>query len=241
MRGRFRPRASRNSVVLHEMRPQRSTAAHRTRDACGACLLQLLPLRRRRDQRRRRPSSRDARAGFAGHARRRRASGAGGRRAWRWTATASRRPSQAAILAEPLISVERGEVTGLPPEEWGPTIIATGPLTSPALADAILALDRRAIARLLRRHRADRPLRQHRFRHRLAAIALRQGRARRRRRGLCQLPARPRGNTRPSSTRLLAAEKTEFREFEGTPYFDGCLPIEVMAERGRETLAPRTR
>jgi methylenetetrahydrofolate--tRNA-(uracil-5-)-methyltransferase len=35
---------------------------------------------------------------------------------------------------------------------------------------------------------------------------------------------------------LLAAEKTEFREFEGTPYFDGCLPIEVMAERGRETL-----
>jgi methylenetetrahydrofolate--tRNA-(uracil-5-)-methyltransferase len=35
---------------------------------------------------------------------------------------------------------------------------------------------------------------------------------------------------------LLTAEKTEFREFEGTPYFDGCLPIEVMAERGRETL-----
>src|SRR5208283_3698921 len=35
---------------------------------------------------------------------------------------------------------------------------------------------------------------------------------------------------------LMAAEKTEFREFEGTPYFDGCLPIEVMAERGSETL-----
>ena len=35
---------------------------------------------------------------------------------------------------------------------------------------------------------------------------------------------------------LLAADKTEFREFEGTPYFDGCLPIEVMAARGRETL-----
>jgi methylenetetrahydrofolate--tRNA-(uracil-5-)-methyltransferase len=35
---------------------------------------------------------------------------------------------------------------------------------------------------------------------------------------------------------VLGAEKTEFREFEGTPYFDGCLPIEVMAERGRETL-----
>ncbi len=35
---------------------------------------------------------------------------------------------------------------------------------------------------------------------------------------------------------LLAAEKTEFKQWEGTPYFDGCLPIEVMAERGRETL-----
>ena len=96
--------------------------------------------------------------------------------------------------------------------------------------------DRRAIARLLRRHRADRSFRQHRFRHRMASIALRQGGPRRRRRGLRQLPARPRRATRLSSTRLLAAEKTEFREFEGTPYFDGCLPIEVMAERGRETL-----
>jgi methylenetetrahydrofolate--tRNA-(uracil-5-)-methyltransferase len=36
---------------------------------------------------------------------------------------------------------------------------------------------------------------------------------------------------------LLAAEKTSFKEWEAsTPYFDGCLPIEVMAERGRETL-----
>ncbi len=36
---------------------------------------------------------------------------------------------------------------------------------------------------------------------------------------------------------LLAAEKTAFKEFEtATPYFEGCLPIEVMAERGRETL-----
>ena len=36
---------------------------------------------------------------------------------------------------------------------------------------------------------------------------------------------------------LLAGEKTSFKEWEAsTPYFDGCLPIEVMAERGRETL-----
>ncbi|TIV10882.1 MAG: FADH(2)-oxidizing methylenetetrahydrofolate--tRNA-(uracil(54)-C(5))-methyltransferase TrmFO, partial [Mesorhizobium sp.] len=35
---------------------------------------------------------------------------------------------------------------------------------------------------------------------------------------------------------LLEGQKTEFKEWEGTPYFDGCLPIEVMAERGVETL-----
>ncbi len=35
----------------------------------------------------------------------------------------------------------------------------------------------------------------------------------------------------------MAGDKTGFKEWEGTPYFDGCLPIEVMAERGRETLA----
>ena len=37
-------------------------------------------------------------------------------------------------------------------------------------------------------------------------------------------------------TALIEGEKTSFRDFEATPYFDGCLPIEVMAERGRETL-----
>ena len=35
---------------------------------------------------------------------------------------------------------------------------------------------------------------------------------------------------------LLAGEKTEFHEFEKAAYFDGCLPAEVMAERGRDTL-----
>ena len=50
------------------------------------------------------------------------------------------------------------------------------------------------------------------------------------------MPARSRAQYEAFVDALLAAEKTEFREFEGTPYFDGCLPIEVMAERGRETL-----
>src|SRR5688572_2055996 len=35
---------------------------------------------------------------------------------------------------------------------------------------------------------------------------------------------------------LIDGQKTEFKEWEGTPYFDGCLPIEVMSERGPETL-----
>ena len=52
---------------------------------------------------------------------------------------------------------------------------------------------------------------------------------------LHQLPDEPRP-VRGVCRRASGGEKTEFRDFEGTPYFDGCLPIEVMAERGRETL-----
>ncbi len=47
---------------------------------------------------------------------------------------------QAAIENEPLITIERGEVDGLPPEDWSSVIIATGPLTSPALSEAISSL-----------------------------------------------------------------------------------------------------
>src|SRR3954447_5681494 len=46
----------------------------------------------------------------------------------------------AALEAHPLVTIERGEIAGLPPEEWDQVILATGPLTSPALADAIGAL-----------------------------------------------------------------------------------------------------
>ena len=95
--------------------------------------------------------------------------------------------------------------------------------------------DRRGGAGVLRRHRADRASRFHRHVDGLAPVALRQGRPRRHGRRLHQLPDEPR-QYEAFVDALLAAEKTEFREFEGTPYFDGCLPIEVMAERGRETL-----
>ena len=71
---------------------------------------------------------------------------------------------------------------------------------------------------------------------RLVPVALRQGRARRQRRRLHQLPD-DEAEYEAFIDALLAGEKTAFKEWEAsTPYFDGCLPIEVMAERGRETL-----
>ena len=47
---------------------------------------------------------------------------------------------QAALEAEPLVTIDRAEVTGLPPDDWRSVIIATGPLTSPSLAEAIQSL-----------------------------------------------------------------------------------------------------
>ena len=140
-----------------------------------------------------------------------------------------------AVLSHPLVSLERGEIAGLPPEDWDSVIVATGPLTSNLLAEAIGGLTGEgslaffdAIAPIVHRNSID------------MEIAWMQSRYDK---------AGPGGDAAayvncPMSRdvygafvdALLAAEKTEFREFEGTPYFDGCLPIEVMAERGRETL-----
>jgi methylenetetrahydrofolate--tRNA-(uracil-5-)-methyltransferase len=142
---------------------------------------------------------------------------------------------EAAIAAEPLIRIEREEIGAVPPDDWDSVIIATGPLTSPDLASAIRSLTGEdalaffdAIAPIVHRDSID------------MSIAWAQSRYDK---------AGPGGSGAdylncPMNREqydafvdaLLAAEKTEFREFEGTPYFDGCLPIEVMAERGRETL-----
>ena len=84
------------------------------------------------------------------------------------------------------------EKSALPPAEWDSVIVATGPLTSPALADAIAHADRRRCAGLLRRHRADRAPRLHRHGRRLVPVTLRQGRSRRLGRRLHQLPDGPR-------------------------------------------------
>ena len=140
------------------------------------------------------------------------------------------------IASEPLIRLERGEVAGLPPDEWGSVILATGPLTSPALAEAIRALTGEdslaffdAIAPIVHRESID------------FGRAWFQSRYDKKGPGgdgadyiNCPLDA---GQYEAFVDALMAGDKTEFKEWEAsTPYFDGCLPIEVMAARGRETL-----
>jgi methylenetetrahydrofolate--tRNA-(uracil-5-)-methyltransferase len=142
---------------------------------------------------------------------------------------------EAAVLSHPLIALERGEIAGLPPETWDSVIVATGPLTSAPLAAAIGELTGEgalaffdAIAPIVHRDSID------------MDVAWMQSRYDKEGPGgdaaayvNCPMS---RDHYEAFVDALIAAEKTEFREFEGTPYFDGCLPIEVMAERGRETL-----
>jgi methylenetetrahydrofolate--tRNA-(uracil-5-)-methyltransferase len=142
---------------------------------------------------------------------------------------------EAAIAGDARIRVERREIDSLPPDDWDNVIIATGPLTSPSLAAAIRTLTGEealaffdAIAPIVHRDSID------------MSVAWLQSRYDKAGPGgsgadyvNCPLS---RDHYEAFVDALLAADKTEFREFEGTPYFDGCLPIEVMAERGRETL-----
>ena len=141
-----------------------------------------------------------------------------------------------ALQDHPRIELRRGEVSGLPPADWGNVIVATGPLTSAPLADAIRELTDEsalaffdAIAPIVHKDSID------------MAVAWFQSRY---------------DKVGPGGTgadyincpmtkeqydgfvaALLAGEKTDFKEWEAdTPYFDGCLPVEVMAERGHETL-----
>jgi methylenetetrahydrofolate--tRNA-(uracil-5-)-methyltransferase len=141
----------------------------------------------------------------------------------------------AALATHPLITVERGEVVGLPPADWDAVIVATGPLTAPALAQAILDVTGEtalaffdAIAPIVHRESIDFGVAWFQSRYDKAGPG-----------GTgadyinCPLD---KAQYDAFVDALLAGPKTEFKEFEGTPYFDGCLPIEVMAERGRETL-----
>ncbi len=136
------------------------------------------------------------------------------------------------LEAEPLVEIRRAEVAGLPPDDWDSVILATGPLTSPALATAIGALSGEsylaffdAIAPIVYRESIDlsKAWFQSRYDKGEGADYIN-----------CPLD---RPIYEAFIANLLAAEKTEFKEWESsTPYFEGCLPIEVMAARGPETL-----
>lgn len=137
------------------------------------------------------------------------------------------------LLAHPNIRLERGEVNALP--DQGQWIIATGPLTSGALAEAIaqetgataLAFFD-AIAPIVYFDTID--LSKAWFQSRYD-----KGETEEQRTAYLNCPM-DRDQYEAFIDALLAADKTEFHEGETAQYFDGCLPIEVMAERGRETL-----
>jgi methylenetetrahydrofolate--tRNA-(uracil-5-)-methyltransferase len=141
----------------------------------------------------------------------------------------------AEIEAHPLIAIERGEIA-LPPDDWDSVIVATGPLTSPALADAIRKLTGEdslaffdAIAPIVHRESID--LSQAWFQSRYDKSGPGGSGA-----DYINCPL-TREQYDAFVDALIAGEKTVFHDWEAeTPYFDGCLPIEVMAERGRETL-----
>jgi len=223
------------AVVLHEMRPDRMTEAHRTEGFAELVCSNSF-------------RSDDAANNAVGllHAEMRRLGSLIMR-----AADANQVPAGGALAVDrdgfslavttalnehPRIEIRRGEIAGLPPADWGNVIIATGPLTSVALADAIRELTDEnalaffdAIAPIVHKETID------------MSVAWFQSRYDK---------AGPGGSGAdyincPMTKEqydgfvdaLLAGEKTDFKDWEtNTPYFDGCLPIEVMAERGRETL-----
>ncbi|WP_411891892.1 methylenetetrahydrofolate--tRNA-(uracil(54)-C(5))-methyltransferase (FADH(2)-oxidizing) TrmFO [Yoonia sp. SDW83-1] len=139
----------------------------------------------------------------------------------------------AALTAHPNISISHDEIAALP--EDGHWIIATGPLTSGALAEAMQAetgaealafFD--AIAPIVYADSVNMDVAWMQSRYD-------KGETEEERTAYLNCPM-TRDQYEAFIDALLAAEKTEFKEGETAGYFDGCLPIEVMAERGRETL-----
>ncbi|MGN7161402.1 methylenetetrahydrofolate--tRNA-(uracil(54)-C(5))-methyltransferase (FADH(2)-oxidizing) TrmFO [Sphingomonas sp. SAFR-052] len=135
----------------------------------------------------------------------------------------------AALVAHPNISVVRERIDTLP--DSGMTIVATGPLTAPGLAgdigsatgaEALAFFD--AIAPIVHRDSID--MEQAWFQSRWNKGD-----------GKDYINcAMNREQYEAFHAALLSAEKAEFREWENVPYFEGCMPIEVMAERGLDTL-----
>jgi methylenetetrahydrofolate--tRNA-(uracil-5-)-methyltransferase len=223
-------------VILHEMRPKRMTEAHKTGgcaelvcsnsfrsdDATGSAIGLLHEEMRRLDSLI--LSSADAHQVPAGGA----------------LAVDRDGFSEAVTMAlrsHPNITFLAEEVTSLPPREWGLAILATGPLTSPSLSESILALTGEkylaffdAIAPIIMRESVD------------MSVAWMQSRYDKPGPGgtgadYINCPMN-REQYYAFIEAILTGDKVSFHEWEKTtPYFEGCLPIEVMASRGIETLA----
>ena len=140
-----------------------------------------------------------------------------------------------ALHAHPRITIAREEIPGLPPADWEHVIIATGPLTSPALADAIGTLTGEdslaffdAIAPIIHFDSIDMDIVWAQSRYDKPGPAGTGA-------DYLNCPM-DRDQYEAFIDALLSAPLHQFKDWELVPYFDGCLPIEVMAERGRETL-----
>ena len=142
----------------------------------------------------------------------------------------------AALEAHPNIVIARQEIAELPPASDGPLIVATGPLTSASLAASIAQAAGEehlaffdAIAPIVHRESID------------FSVAWFQSRYDKKGPGggdadYINLPLNE-AQYGAFVAALLAGEKTDFKEWEkSTPYFEACLPIEVMAARGLDTL-----
>jgi methylenetetrahydrofolate--tRNA-(uracil-5-)-methyltransferase len=140
------------------------------------------------------------------------------------------------LKAHPLVSIEYDEIAGLPTEDWDSVIVATGPLTSPALSKAIGQITGEAdlaffdaIAPIIHRETID--MDKAWFQSRYDKVGP-GGTGK----DYINCPM-DRAQYEAFVQALLDGEKTDFKEWEkSTPYFSGCLPIEVMAESGSETL-----
>jgi methylenetetrahydrofolate--tRNA-(uracil-5-)-methyltransferase len=140
-----------------------------------------------------------------------------------------------ALESHPLIEIRR-EMIPTPPEDWDSVIVATGPLTSPELAESIRAMTGAdalaffdAIAPIVHRDTIDMSVAWFQSRYDKAGPGGSGA-------DYINCPM-DREQYEAFVDALLTGGKVDFHEWEkSTPYFDGCLPIEVMAERGRETL-----
>ncbi|MBI1329853.1 MAG: methylenetetrahydrofolate--tRNA-(uracil(54)-C(5))-methyltransferase (FADH(2)-oxidizing) TrmFO [Alphaproteobacteria bacterium] len=219
------------SVVLHEMRPVRGTDAHQTEG-----LAELVCSNSFRSD--------DAENNAVGllHEEMRRAgslilkSGDAHRLPAGGALAVDRHGFSDAVThtleSHPNVDIVREEIAGLPPEDWQSVIIATGPLTSAPLAEAIRAFTGEeslsffdAIAPIVHRESINMDVcwMQSRYDKGDGADYIN-----------CPMDQ---AQYKDFIAELLAGEKAEFKEWEkSTPYFEGCLPIEVMASRGEDTL-----